>query len=1142
MKQTAKNLQLGRLFLAAFLLCLLAVTTKTNAVEVDKIKVNYIDGFGAVALSAEKPAFINNSTAATEDVDYVKTKGIGAWYENKKLHLYNYDGGPILFESGTDGSPVYIVLHGTNKISGSNVLYGLRASEDSIFITTEGDEEGKLIIDISDKENNSVYGIQAGIGDPTPSVYIQKKADVSIQVKAEESHTAEQAQGISVNEGSVYIQDHAKVDLKINFDSSVTNMTAAGIVSQTGMLDISTDQEISIDVSNVTARGTGINTSQKNVKLTNTPKLEIKAHNSAMTKNLIRQKSGTLDISNYYYNPSNTNDEVKNSASAVTYLQIKKISIERATFYVNFGGGTTNYLLYAPPYGYNISDYMPTFTLNNITYDGNSGVKGSEFSSPPIEIIDGRWEVLDEVTDSWVEATGKATDGYYRYYLTLKANTVENMVFDIKDDIVVGVARKTDFGDRVDLVLNGSVDHGQPGVNAQIDAFHKVSSRNHAMDTAYEVYLSGVKNPGVGTKVSEQLDNIEVTDSNRTGTAAGDVPAFFYESNPDSPMYPDDTFEFNKTYHLRLSAKLDGSKAKFADLDKVDVKGVPDDVIKKITKKFDSSGVNLIIDIEFEKIAGCEVTFDADNGSGKTVKQTWQKNYGYNTLPDPSSAEFGFTPQTGMVFAGWQVAEGDIRGAGDTYGIANEDSITIKATWKKDTWEVDFMAEEGGEQLNYPDPVEKGKKYTLPESDYRFITPPGQIFDRWKWMAGGEKKTGKAGEQIDVTENIILIPVWRDDTTVLVCFDADGGSGTMEDVIVEKDSSYTLPACTFTAPAGKEFDQWDKGTVGASVKITADMTIKAVWKDKLYKVTFDANGGTGEMAAAEVKENADYALPACTFTAPAGKEFDQWDKGAVGTSVKVTADMTIKAVWKDKPAEGSGSGSESGSGSGTATQQDEVVVPTDGGGAEYKVISTGDTDSGSGSGSGSGSSGGSGSGTGEGATVSYQKPAADNDLTEITIPDEVTLPDGTKARVVEISKGAYAGNTKITKIIIGKYVKIIQNNAFKGCTALTTVTFKGNALTTIKAGAFMNCKKLKKFTITKKVTTIGKNAFKGCVKLKTITIKSKLLTKKKTGKNAFSGIYKTATFKQPSGLSKKKKTEYKALLKKANIPAKAKIK
>ena len=77
-------------------------------------------------------------------------------------------------------------------------------------------------------------------------------------------------------------------------------------------------------------------------------------------------------------------------------------------------------------------------------------------------------------------------------------------------------------------------------------------------------------------------------------------------------------------------------------------------------------------------------------------------------------------------------------------------------------------------------------------------------------------------------------------------------------------------------------------------------------------VSFDANGGTGEMAAVEA-EKGEYTLPACGFTAPGTKDFGGWEYtvktefwgqvyeqqkiGQPGDKVTLTENITFKAVW-----------------------------------------------------------------------------------------------------------------------------------------------------------------------------------------------------------------------------------------------------
>ena len=72
-----------------------------------------------------------------------------------------------------------------------------------------------------------------------------------------------------------------------------------------------------------------------------------------------------------------------------------------------------------------------------------------------------------------------------------------------------------------------------------------------------------------------------------------------------------------------------------------------------------------------------------------------------------------------------------------------------------------------------------------------------------------------------------------------------------------------------------------------------------------YTVSFDANGGTGTMADV-TGVTGSYTLPANGFTAPSGKQFKGWAtsaSGAVitGTSITVSTDTTLYAIWEPIP-------------------------------------------------------------------------------------------------------------------------------------------------------------------------------------------------------------------------------------------------
>lgn len=141
---------------------------------------------------------------------------------------------------------------------------------------------------------------------------------------------------------------------------------------------------------------------------------------------------------------------------------------------------------------------------------------------------------------------------------------------------------------------------------------------------------------------------------------------------------------------------------------------------------------------------------------------------------------------------------------------------------------------------------------------------------------------------------------------VTISFDANGGTGQMADVTTYGvGDSYPLPACSFTAPAGRNFDGWlvdgTRYAAGTSITLTGDTTVTALWT---YLVTFESNGGTGSMASSMVSRDDTFPLPACTFTPPAGIDqwrFDHWTIGgasyAVGDEAEITEDTTAVAQW-----------------------------------------------------------------------------------------------------------------------------------------------------------------------------------------------------------------------------------------------------
>ncbi len=110
-------------------------------------------------------------------------------------------------------------------------------------------------------------------------------------------------------------------------------------------------------------------------------------------------------------------------------------------------------------------------------------------------------------------------------------------------------------------------------------------------------------------------------------------------------------------------------------------------------------------------------------------------------------------------------------------------------------------------------------------------------------------------------------------------------------------------------------------------------------------------------------------------------------------------------------------------------------------------------------------------------------------LTSITIP----------ASVKTIGYDAFSGCTGLTSITIPKSVNSIGSHPFFGCTNLTSIIIQDGAT---NVGGFEGLTNLQNITIPNSVTSIGSWAFNGCTGLTSITIPDKV---EKIGFGAFNG-------------------------------------
>ena len=149
-----------------------------------------------------------------------------------------------------------------------------------------------------------------------------------------------------------------------------------------------------------------------------------------------------------------------------------------------------------------------------------------------------------------------------------------------------------------------------------------------------------------------------------------------------------------------------------------------------------------------------------------------------------------------------------------------------------------------------------------------------------------------------------------------ITFNAGGGSGSMDSVIVKAETNYILPVCGFTAPTDQEFKAWEiSGTeykVGDTYIVSGDTEIKALWENSVitpttYTVTVGNDGnGTGTATPSTAAAGTTITL---TATPNKGYHFKEWQVISGGVTIKDNKftmpndNVEVKAVFEeDVPA------------------------------------------------------------------------------------------------------------------------------------------------------------------------------------------------------------------------------------------------
>lgn len=289
-----------------------------------------------------------------------------------------------------------------------------------------------------------------------------------------------------------------------------------------------------------------------------------------------------------------------------------------------------------------------------------------------------------------------------------------------------------------------------------------------------------------------------------------------------------------------------------------------------------------------------QIDFDTDGGSS-VDSQTIREGNLVIQPEDPT--------KEGYRFIGW-FSNNDLTEEYDFTTPVTE-SFTIWAGWEYIvTFQVTFETD-GGTEIE-PQTVEEGDTVTQPEDP----TKEGYTFLGW---FSDSDLTEEYDFNTPVEDDLILYASWHNDNIKTISFNANGGSGEMETIEIEKGGKFTIPDCTFTPPDDTQmFDRWHlnspDGTivpVGYELTVSRDLVFYATWKeDTRYTITIDSNGGTGSMDPIKTF-GPEVEVPECTITPPENYRFDYWyviDQVAnshyqPGDMLMVTSDLILAPSW-----------------------------------------------------------------------------------------------------------------------------------------------------------------------------------------------------------------------------------------------------
>ena len=307
------------------------------------------------------------------------------------------------------------------------------------------------------------------------------------------------------------------------------------------------------------------------------------------------------------------------------------------------------------------------------------------------------------------------------------------------------------------------------------------------------------------------------------------------------------------------------------------------------------------------------VTYNANNGRITPYTESYEYGSSVTIADGTSISEF---ETFGYDFVDWNTAadgSGATFKSGDTF-VIDENGLTLYAQWRAQTVTITFDANGGTGAMSALTLSYDELPVTLPENAF---TRVGYSFANWDSSVGtsydDQARISKANW---VSGTLTLTAQWSANPFT-VTYLSNNGTSVQTTQTFYYDVAQNLYGEVFSR-TGYDFIGWNTSADGSGTSYAAsetivitkeDLTLYAQWSVQTLTIVFDANGGTGTMAAQTMTyEDLPVTLSKNAFSYP-GYYFINWALSSSGSGSKygdgtaitatnwVTGTMMLYAVW-----------------------------------------------------------------------------------------------------------------------------------------------------------------------------------------------------------------------------------------------------